>query len=212
MPEKKMVPADDAELVAMYNSLRDFVGGRDIKLVLPKYGIGANLDVDLPIMIYPLQTGNVAFTWIAFGKTRSAANKLSWQQQQQLDAERYAQAVSGRHPKLDRNIEIVKMLLDGESSASVAATLSVSYGVVKSVIESLTNAVVREIQRHNTTHPFTMEKYPHAYCEYGVGDHRLIPRWLRLDDLKAEKEFFLKQLLAIQAVVHQYREKKHEQA
>lgn len=108
-------------------------------------------------------------------------------------------------PRLERNIKVIRQLLRGSSIAEAGRAAALTDSDVRAVIESMTVALVEEITRYGVAHPFTREKYPHAYCEHRQGDYRLVPRWLRLGDLKAESAFVLQRLRAIQALVRVYR-------
>jgi hypothetical protein len=80
-------------------------------------------------------------------------------------------------------MEVMRQLLEGVPIGVVARSMSLSVTAVRHSLEAALNEVLWESKGE---HPFTLEKYPHAYDRT---TDKLQPRWLKLPDLIAEKEF-----------------------
>lgn len=128
------------------------------------------------------------------------------------DEQMHGRSILGRNPRLDRNVDVMKRILDGKSTAAVASAMEMSYTAVRRSIEGVMNEVLWETRVAGEAHPFTREKYPHAYDFRAQRPERaLVVKWLSLTDLIVEKEFILRHMEKIQQQASQYQADKDKQ-
>lgn len=130
--------------------------------------------------------------WEICHKYSLIRQKMKASQQRQLNRPDHLKASP------ERNAEILKRYLQGDSFAEIGKAYEMSSTgaqvVVKKLLMRINDKVERELyHEYISTHPFPKEKYPHLYVnlEEGKYPHMLsIPK----KDLRGEKEFFFQEL------------------
>ncbi len=84
----------------------------------------------------------------------------------------------------ERDSMIFKEVLNGQSYTAVALIHELSVSRPAQIVKQQLEKLLTE----NDTHPFTKQKYPHAYCPR---DKCFYPHLLQQSDLHAEKQFLL---------------------
>lgn len=119
--------------------------------------------------------------------------------------QKHAQLFYLSRKTIDRNIEIVKQLLDGKSREDVAVAFSLSKTQITWIADKMMRNMGHHIRWLGIEHPWPLEKFPNAHCYLSAAkEHSFVASYLTIEQLRLEKDFVLKILFSLRELLLAY--------